>query len=256
MKPPDFTINFKMDSYQISLTSKIEHNSHVLENYLGVYVGIVANGIKKFLSSDKLNSSYKKYLQGRHINQYKISPEKLFIRFDINKLHSNTDENVYLQKEKLLVRKTGNVLIAAYDSKQYYTDQSIYNLYPLKYKDLNLKYILALLNSKMMNFYFNKKMVTNPDVFPYIKGIHLKQLPIKNTNLGIQTKFITLVDKILILKEEVPSSKNSDYINKVDIMIYKLYDLTYDEVKIIDSDIEKIISKTKYDKIDTEKYDF
>jgi hypothetical protein len=34
--------------------------------------------------------------------------------------------------------------------------------------------------------------------------------------------------------------------NKIDIMVYKLYELTYDEVKNIDPEIEKIISKEKY----------
>lgn len=31
-------------------------------------------------------------------------------------------------------------------------------------------------------------------------------------------------------------------------MVYKLYDLTYEEVKIIDGEIEKIISKEEYEK--------
>jgi hypothetical protein len=38
--------------------------------------------------------------------------------------------------------------------------------------------------------------------------------------------------------------------NQIDIMVYKLYDLTYDEVKIIDPEIEKIISQEEYDKIE------
>lgn len=35
-------------------------------------------------------------------------------------------------------------------------------------------------------------------------------------------------------------------------MVYKLYELTYEEVKIIDPEIEKIISKKEYEKFETE----
>jgi hypothetical protein len=42
---------------------------------------------------------------------------------------------------------------------------------------------------------------------------------------------------------------NLNYLeDQIDIMIYKLYELTYEEVKVIDPEIEKIISKTDYDK--------
>jgi len=41
--------------------------------------------------------------------------------------------------------------------------------------------------------------------------------------------------------------------DQIDIMVYKLYDLTYEEVKIIDPEIEKIISKEDYEKLEIKK---
>ena len=81
---------------------------------------------------------------------------------------------IYFQPEKVLVRKTGNFPLASYDDEQFYTDQSIYNLYKKRNYNFDLGYP-ALLNSRLLNYYFQHKMVTNPDVFPYIKGIHLKR---------------------------------------------------------------------------------
>ena len=161
------------------MLEKIDKHSSYVEDYLEVYVGIVAKGIKKFLSNTKHNNNYRKYLQGKHIGRFEIKPKELYINFKKDELHSNTNENVYLQSEKILVRKTGNRLIAAIDNKQYFTDQSIYNLYRKIGIDVNLTIVTGLLNSKLLDFYFNKKMITNPDVFPYIKGIHLKRLPLK-----------------------------------------------------------------------------
>jgi len=231
----DYVINLKTSKEASSLIAKIEHNATLIDDYLEVYVGIVAKGIKKFLSNTKTNSNYKKYLQGRHIDKYTISPESLYINFIKEKLHSNTDESVYLQKEKILVRKTGNRLIAVIDSQKYYTDQSIYNLYPKQQNNINLKIVTALLNSAILSYYFNKKMITNPDVFPYIKGIHLKKLPIKLPNTKkSEARLINYVDKIQILKKQNPEADTQYLEDKIDIMVYKLYELTYEEVKVID----------------------
>lgn len=232
-EPNDYVINLKTTEDEDIIISKIELNSEFVDDYLEVYVGIVANGIKKFLSSSKVNSNYKKYLQGKHIDNFAIYPDKLFINFIKKELHSNTDETVYLQKEKILVRKTGNRLIAVIDDEKYFTDQSIYNLYPKRGKTVNLKIITALLNSPMLEYYFNKKMITNPDVFPYIKGIHLKKLPIKlPKDKTVENKIESLVIKIIEGKRnETDVTKLKQQLNH---LVYKIYELTEDEINTIE----------------------
>jgi hypothetical protein len=222
-KENDYVINLKTNVNEDIVLDKIDSNSKRIDDYLEVYVGVVANGIKKFLSHEKVNSNYKKYIQGKHIDKYVIYPAKLFINFDKEKLHSNTDETVYLQKEKILVRKTGNKLIAVIDTEKYYTDQSIYNLYLKKGKIANLKVITSLLNSHLMDFYFNKKMITNPDVFPYIKGIHLKRLPIKfPSNKYNESIFEQCVTFIQFLKRN-EDLKSVLFERLIDAMVYELY---------------------------------
>src|SRR5690606_7629108 len=134
-------INTKISASQALLIEAIENNSLKLGSILKVYVGVVASGMKKFLSPKALNGNYRKYLQGRDIGRFTKSPRELFINFDKDRLHSNTDETVYLQNEKLLVRKTGNFLLASYDDEQYFTDQSIYNLYVTSNINISLKTI-------------------------------------------------------------------------------------------------------------------
>jgi len=229
----NFVVNLKTNNIEDSLIFKIEKDCKYIGDYLEVYVGIVANGIKKFLSNSKINSNYKKYLQGKHIENFELKPVDLFINFLKEELHSNTDENVYLQNEKILVRKTGNRLIAVIDIEKYYTDQSIYNLYPKRGKIVNLKVITGLLNSKLLEYYFNKKMITNPDVFPYIKGIHLKKLPIKFPNTKDDEKiFENLVLKITEMK--IKNQDTTSDINKLNQLVYELYGLTEDEIRIVE----------------------
>ncbi|NLJ08539.1 MAG: N-6 DNA methylase [Sphingobacteriales bacterium] len=234
----DFVINLKTNKNEDLILAKIETDCEYVDDYLEVYVGIVANGIKKFLSTSKRDSNHKKYLQGKHIENFELKPEKLFINFLKDELHSNTDESVYLQKEKILVRKTGNRLIAAIDFEKYYTDQSIYNLYPKIGKTINLKVVTGLLNSNLLEYYFNKKMITNPDVFPYIKGIHLKKLPLKfPKSKSEESKFESLVLKITEMKANGEDATTE--IMKLNQMVYQLYDLTEEEIAIIENSINK-----------------
>ena len=85
-----------------------------------------------------------------------------------------------------------------------------------------------------MNFYFNKKMLTNADVFPYIKGIHLKQLPISECDSAKQRNIIEIVDKILKIKKKNPKTDTVIYERLIDVMVYNLYALDFNEAKIID----------------------
>ena len=203
---------------------------------------------KKFLFEEKKNLNFKKYLQGKHMAKYLISPERLYINFIKEELHSNTDEKVYNQKEKILVRKTGNKLMAVIDNEQYFTDQSLYNLYLKKGKNIDLNFITALLNSKLLDFYFNKKMITNADVFPYIKGIHLKKLPIKNNNY--QEVLSNLVIKVIESKKE--NTNTTDLEQQIDNLVYKLYELTYEEVLVVEPAFSERMSKEEYEGLKVE----
>ncbi|MBR4997859.1 MAG: N-6 DNA methylase [Bacteroidaceae bacterium] len=173
-----YVIDLKSTSADSVIFSKMEASGLKVEDYYKIYVGIVAKGIKQFLSNTKDTIYHKKYLQGKHIAPYQIIFKSVYINFIPELLHSNTDQFVYEQKEKILVRKTGNILMASLDSEQYYTDQSLYNLYLKPNKWYNNKVLLAILNSKLLNYYYNKKLITNADVFPYIKGVHLKMFPL------------------------------------------------------------------------------
>lgn len=230
-----YVIDLKSTSADSAIFSKMEASGLKLEDYYKVYVGIVAKGIKQFLSSTKDTIHYKKYLQGKHIAPYQIIFKSVYINFIPELLHSNTDQFVYEQKEKILVRKTGNILMASLDSEQYYTDQSLYNLYLKPNKWYSNKVLLAILNSKLLNYYYNKKLITNADVFPYIKGVHLKMFPLPHLSDGIESELSDLVDSIIQHKKQ--NIDTSVICNKIDALVYQLYGLTDAEIKIIEQSI-------------------
>jgi hypothetical protein len=244
----DYVINLKTNQRENLILSKIEKDCKFIDDYLEVNIGI-KRAEAPIIHNNK--TGYKKFIVGRNINKYQLEFPNTYILFDTSLFHTTIDENIFKQKEKILVRKTGNILIATLDSDKYYTDQSIYNLYPKKNKSINLKVVTGLLNSTLLEYYFTKKMITNPDIFPYIKGIHLKKLPLKFPNSkSEENKFSALVDKIIVAKQQNPQFDTKHLEDQIDIMVYKLYELTYEEVKVIDPEIEKIISKEEYERFE------
>ena len=107
---------------------------------------------------------------------------------------------------------------------------------------------LALINSKFSIFYITEKYRGSS----YNQGINfnpemINNLPIPLIEKDILYPFITLVTQILNAKEKDSNFDTIDLENQIDILVYKLYNLTYEEVKVIDPNIESIISKEEYE---------
>ena len=96
-------------------------------------------------------------------------------------------------------------------------------------KKINSKYILALINSALVNFYFQYLNPETGEALAEVKKETVEKLLIKNTTN--QQPFITLVDKIIQQKH---SGKDTTALEAhIDQMVYALYNLTYDEACMI-----------------------
>jgi len=93
------------------------------------------------------------------------------------------------------------------------------------------KYILAVLNSKLGDWYIRQLGVTrNGGYFEY-KPMFVQQLPIPQIGADMQAKYIEIVDKILASKEK--SDDTSTLEQEIDDMVYALYGLTPEEIAYI-----------------------
>ncbi|MDO8609582.1 MAG: TaqI-like C-terminal specificity domain-containing protein, partial [bacterium] len=143
--------------------------------------------------------------------------------------------------EKLLIQRiTGgkNPLKVAYDDEKFYNKESINNLILKKNVPYNIKYILGLLNSRLINWLYSIKFTNASELTVNISKEYLSQIPIKNIPQELQKPLINLVDKILSLSKKLKEiSENSNEWNsikvekeatdkKIDQLVYKFYDLT------------------------------
>jgi adenine-specific DNA-methyltransferase len=127
-----------------------------------------------------------------------------------------------------------------------YTDFDCYVLatfYIIKTEKINLKYLIALLNSKLIAFWLKHKGKMQGSNYQVDKE-PLLELPLKKDSNAEQKLFIDLVDKILTITKDEDyldnlhkQAKVQEYEHKIDQLIYKLYGLKEDEIKIIEEEI-------------------
>jgi Alw26I/Eco31I/Esp3I family type II restriction m6 adenine DNA methyltransferase len=95
-------------------------------------------------------------------------------------------------------------------------------------KPVNKKYLLGILNSKLLNFIF-AKFSTNSNV----NGYEVNNLPIVQADKEAQMKIVSLVDKILTAKTKNPSISTEVFEREIDDIVYSLYQLTPEEIEIV-----------------------
>ena len=78
----------------------------------------------------------------------------------------------------------------------------------------------------------------------------LRSLPIPAMSENSKTKLIELSTQILTAKKSDPKADTSALENQIDQMVYKLYELTYDEVKVIDPEFS--LSPEEYEAVSVE----
>lgn len=100
---------------------------------------------------------------------------------------------------------------------------------------LDLRYLLAVLNSSLMKFLFSKIGVMTAGGAFTLKKATIDEFPIKLLDNEMQIQYIELVDKIISIKQQNPSADTTDLENQIDQLVYQLYDLTEEEIEIIES---------------------
>ena len=84
----------------------------------------------------------------------------------------------------------------------------------------------------MVAFWFFKTFCNTDKLFPYIRVSQLEQIPIPNVSREIQEEVASMVDKVLAIKEIGADSSSIE--QQIDKLIYALYELTEDEIKLIE----------------------
>lgn len=100
-----------------------------------------------------------------------------------------------------------------------------------------LKYLLGFLNSSLIFYYFKNIGHLYSDKGFLLSNQYVEKFPIpkiNSKNQKIADELINLVDEILKAKEQDKNANTQELENKINSLVYKLYNLTDDEIKIIE----------------------
>lgn len=145
-------------------------------------------------------------------------------------------------KEKIILQNTRNEslktrIVATLDDTGVYGTQGINFIIP-KHSEDSLRYLLGILNSKLMNYLFATKFLNLA-----IKAEYVKQVKLPNTSEKQKVQIEKLVNAIL--QGKLSDADTSKEESEIDLLVYQLYGLTYDEVLIVDP--ETPIKREEYE---------
>ena len=137
----------------------------------------------------------------------------------------------FYEGERLVIRETGSDLTVTFLDIPIYVNRSLYTFKPKKDAP-QIKFLVGCLNSKLLQYFYVEKFKAPTELFPKIRIGQAKQLPIPMPTEDEEENIVKIVDSILT--EARNGNTYESLVVSLDNAIYHLYNLTYDEVLIID----------------------
>ena len=212
---------FKVFSDECSeeINKKIFENSIALDEIVEIKAGLQAyekgKGIPKQTEEDVKNRPYDytykfdeetyKYLEGNNVVRYSINWSGQYLKYGENLAAPRSVE--LFNGKKIIIREiTGAFpknIISTYTEEFYLYNRSNIGIIEKENKKIDLKYILVVLNSTLISYYFMKNTAKSVrKLFPKIILNDLRKFPFKEISLKEQQQFIEKANKILTLNKE------------------------------------------------------
>ena len=247
-----FELKVFSDNISERLTEKIKQNSEILNDITNIKAGLkayeVGKGNPKQTREDVNNRpydySYKfdddthRYLDGKDVGRYWINWSNLYLRYGEHLAAPRTFD--IFRGDKIIIREiTGNYpksIIATFSDEIYLFNMSNIAVVEKENSIYSLKYILVILNSSLMSYYFVKNTPKSVrQMFPKIILRDLRLFPIKKSTVDEQKPFIEKSNLVLELNKEYQKIKTK-FLNRaeqnlnlgrISNKLYNFYELSF-----------------------------
>jgi adenine-specific DNA-methyltransferase len=238
-----YKIDYRADQSHKELLGKIELGSNKLNTKAIIKAGVklyekgkgkpsqteeIVNK-KPYTKIGEKISDWRPLIRGGDIHRYKLNPITEYVYY--GEWLAAPRENTLFEGERLIIRRTDDVIRATFISDDSVCVNSCHVVKVLNSEDI--KYILAVLNSRLMQWVFEIK---NPQMvgkaFAEIKVTYVEELPIR-----MPEEFSNInncVDNILSAYSNNNVSEVKRLESQLDNLIYKTYSLTKEDIKVIE----------------------
>jgi len=245
------------------LWKRIAHGSWALGEIADVNFGKQLRDRKKFpqdvIAVSNLRAipvSHRPCYTGRDVNRYSLTWGSLACLDDeVARCGGCWGSTKHDAKNKLVTRQIGRYPEFALDNAGWHCLNTMF-MVNLRRAEPDPRYVLAILNSKLMHALWLDRFYDQRRTFPKIKGTYLKQLPVRSINFSDPTdkakhdKVVSLVEQMLALHQQLAAAKTPDDQIRlqrqidatdrlIDQMVYDLYGLQDEEISIVEESITK-----------------
>ncbi|MDR2171847.1 MAG: Eco57I restriction-modification methylase domain-containing protein, partial [Planctomycetaceae bacterium] len=251
-------------------TSDKHSDMNILGDYCYISKGMVLNADEKiakgeFAKNDLISNKRdkihcRKYIEAKDIEKYAVKKIR-YLEYNTercpDRLSRPTFRELYNCK-KLMFNRFGSLMVYLDDKTKFLHSDSMFSA--VLWKDLkgvqnqsiaasisrysrldrdemeslsqqvDLRYLLGILNSKYAAVLLTNIRGNGLNIYPE----HLRNLPIPAITLKKQQPIISLVNKIIAAKSKKHNANTTKLESKIDSLVYKLYGLTEDEIKIVE----------------------
>lgn len=246
--------NFQLYGKQESnrILNKIRAKGKPLGKMVKFLYGFKTADDEKFIQNTKKHKESKPFVRSAAIHRYLFDTPQEYVWYVPELMTKNATtarpgESTRFESEKILVARMGKSLVAAYDKGGLYVKDAMLLLSYIE--GLNLKYLLGVINSRMLNYFYKEYFVT----IDVLKNA-LLSLPIYPIDLGNGDEKKThddIVQKVEMMLEarklfrDAKTDKDKIYYEQkcvaldrqIDDLIYKLYGLDEKDIQIIEGNI-------------------
>ena len=252
-----FDLNYSLSKSEI--LNQLLKNTIKLGEISETRDGIIQSKIPDVLFlTEKENEYCEKLLFGKDISKYELNfnnnwvnyqPEEM-MKIEIERGGGGLRLRVreIFESNKILTRQTADSIIATIDTNNYFYSNTIHGTI-IKDDTFEIKFILSILNSNVLKYYYRQTTSEGGKVFAQVKIEILRQMPIKITEKLKQTSFVILVDYLLHLyNKENPAillhTDNTRIASHLeDILNMMVYELYFEEhMKEVDLDVLQFVT--------------
>ena len=252
-----YAFSIFLNSKETLLFEKMNKNKYILGDITSEIIAGIVCDTKLILNEMQNHKLCKKLLKGKNIKKYKIEFDNNYLIFDRKKLHRGRPDEVWNSDKKIITQRISGGLhpiVAALDTGHYYCFGST-NLILIRKEFENIynyEIVCALLNSKLINFYYVKNFTNASNLTVNISKTFLEQIPLPKIDLNNQSdkeihdKLVNLVDNMIEINKKLHSEKNPDVVTmlrrqveaidgEIDRLVYGLYQLTEEDIKVVEN---------------------
>ncbi|MGL4941619.1 MAG: TaqI-like C-terminal specificity domain-containing protein [Thermoguttaceae bacterium] len=254
-KLPGYKFNLHLTDSSWNILQKLSSLPRfrsVFDVHEGIHTGNVR---EKLFVNKKLNSKCRKLILGRdEVQRYHLHWNGQWVHYTKDCLGKNDYAGLghpdYFETPKLVIRRTGDFVLACLDEDGYYFSNNVFVCLPNR-DDIDLRFYLGLLNSRLLTWYYQTVQPRVGKMFAEIKINLINDFPIPALDLSDKKsrahrdKLVSLVDQMLSAQEKllaaISDTDRKTHTQRIEILdqqidaiVYELYGLTDEEIGIVE----------------------